>query len=153
MAGVALHIDLSRLKLIQRRLDALANFDRSALLDAVGDNVEAQTRTRLSEEKHAPDGAAWPQWSEAYAATRHADQSFLEGEGTLIDSIDHEVMGDEVEIGSNLIYSRVHQEGADFSIISNKAHVRIPARPYLGISDANEAEIERTIVEWFEEIA
>jgi phage virion morphogenesis protein len=152
MAGVALHIDLSRLKLIQRRLDALGKFDRPALLDVVGNQVEAQTRVRLSEEKHAPDGAAWPDWSPEYAATRHGDQSLLEGEGDLLGSIDHVVTGDEVEIGSNLIYARPHQEGADFSIVRNKAHVRIPARPYLGLSDKNEAELERTIVDWFEEI-
>ena len=145
MAGAGVHIDLSGLRLIQRRLDALGGFDAHALLDVIGATVESQTRRRISEEKSAPDGAAWPDWSEEYAATRHGKNSLLEGEGDLIGSLDHQVAGNEVEVGSNLIYAAPHQFGFEKR--------NIPARPYLGLGPGDEAELEEDILAWFKEIA
>jgi phage virion morphogenesis protein len=145
MAGAGIHVDMSGLRHLERRLAALGGFDAGALLDMIGSEVESQTRRRLSEEKHAPDGAAWPAWSPEYAATRHGAHSLLEGEGDLIGSLDHVVDGNEVEIGSNLIYAATHQFG-------DEEERGIPARPYLGLSPDNERQIERTIIEWFKEL-
>ncbi|HBD18678.1 MAG TPA: phage virion morphogenesis protein [Arenimonas sp.] len=144
MAGAGIHIDLSGIKALERRLAALGGFDAGDLLDVIGAQVESQARRRISEEKQAPDGAAWPNWSEEYAATRHSGHSLLEGEGDLIGSLDHVVSGNEVEIGSNLIYAATHQFGDE--------ERNIQARPYLGLSAGDEAEIERTILDWFREI-
>jgi phage gpG-like protein len=48
-----------------------------------------------------------------------------------------EVVGDEVEIGSNLIYAATHQMGDE--------ERNIPARAYLGLSDDDESELQEVI--------
>jgi len=117
-------------------------------LDELGVLVTSQTQRRIRSEKTSPDGAAWKANSEG--------TSILFRSGALDDSIHHEVGGREVEVGSNLIYAGIHQHGGDivpknknalaFSVggdfvLSKK--VTIPARPYVGISAANAAEIVR----------
>jgi phage virion morphogenesis protein len=52
---------------------------------------------------------------------------------------------DQMQLGSTMVYAAMHQFGgttAPNSMIPNKA---IPARPYLGISETDEAEIIATI--------
>ena len=58
------------------------------------------------------------------------------------DSISHEVDGDVVRIGSNLIYAGVHDQGWEKK--------NIPARTYLGISADDEEAIEQEVSDWFE---
>ena len=114
--------------------DRLRGLNRNAIgeiLDHVGAIVAAQTKIRIREEKTSPDGLNWAPWSPRYAATRRANHALLENEGHLHDSITHNVIGDEVEIGSNRVYAGVHQYG----------YSDIPARPYLGVSTANERDI------------
>jgi len=118
---------------------------KDALLKLVGQVVESQTRNRLGKEKAAPDGKPWDDWSEDYAAHKHGrdkshtphpgqlresgSHSLLELSGDLIDSIQRTVVGDSVEVGSNLPYARVQNK----------------ARQYLGLSRDNEQELEETI--------
>jgi phage virion morphogenesis protein len=144
MAGSRININMQDIGKIQARLDKLAGLDFSDVLDNIGALVESQVRRRLSEEKAGPDGADWADWSDRYAKTRHGGHDILRGEGDLIDSIDHQVSGNEVEIGSNLIYAATHQFG--------DPDRNIPERPYLGLSSENEADIEADIVAWLEEV-
>ncbi|MBU2713731.1 phage virion morphogenesis protein [Zooshikella sp. WH53] len=67
---------------------------RHELLDTLGATVESQTRRRIEEEQTAPDGSPWPTWSSGYAATRHGNQSLLQNEGHLVDSLHSSVWGD-----------------------------------------------------------
>ncbi len=145
--SVKLTYDLSAIDRLNRRIERLADMDRRALLKTVGAAVETQTRRRLKDEKRGPDGTAWDAWSDDYAASRHGGQSFLVGERDLLDSIDNQIDGDQVEIGSNLVYARVHQEGS-----ANDSNQNIPARPYLGLSDDNEEALADTIDAFFEGI-
>jgi len=146
MTGAALHYDLSGVDRLRERVSGLARTDRARLLDMIGATVESQTRRRIEEDKAGPDGTPWPAWSERYAATRHGGQSLLEGEGDLMDSLDYVASDDEVEVGSNLIYAAVHQFGSEDDSDQN-----IPARPYLGLSADDEAELEETIEVFFGE--
>lgn len=136
--SVALQYDLAAIEAINRRIEQLASFDRRQLLDVVGATVESQTRRRIEKDKRGPDGTPWSQWSERYAQTRHSGHRLLEGEGSLLDSLQYAVESDSaVEIGSNLIYAATHQMGDD--------RRNIPARPYLGLSDDDEAELEQVV--------
>jgi len=146
MTGAALHYDLSGVDRLRERVGGLARKDRARLLDMIGAAVESQTRRRIEEDKAGPDGTPWPAWSARYAATRHGGQSLLEGEGDLMDSLDYVASDDEVEVGSNLIYAAVHQFGSEDDSDQN-----IPARPYLGLSADDEAELEETIEVFFGE--
>jgi phage virion morphogenesis protein len=176
--SVRLEYDLSAINRLNQRIARLADLDRRGLMQTVGAVVESQTRKRLANEKRSPDGTPWEAWSEQYAGTRHGGHSLLEGDGNLIDSLTHEVSADAVEIGSNLIYARIHQDGSGDEPVNVPAHQRritkafgrdlpfpvwanvkayafnqnIPARPYLGLSKDNEAELEDVIENFLMEV-
>lgn len=139
---------------------------KAELLDSLGAVVESQTRRRIADEKTAPDGSSWEAWSPGYAATRHGNQSLLQGLGDLLDSIQYQVERNQVRIGSPLAYARALQEGFD-GTVTIPAHVRritqafgktlsypvyqsvssftramnMPAREFLGLSRDNQTEV------------
>lgn len=112
--------------------------------DEVGALVEDQTKRRIADDKTAPDGTPWAPWSARHAAritkrNQITARSLLVGEGDLLGSIQNLVTGTEIRVGTNLEYGAVHQFGsADGG--------GIPARPYLGLSAADSAEIEKLIL-------
>ena len=78
----------------------------------------------------------------------------LVGDGTLMRDIHYQISGDLLLVGSNLIYAAVQQFGATIKAKNGKSlswkvgnqsvfvkQVVIPARAYLGISVADEAEM------------
>jgi phage virion morphogenesis protein len=131
-------------------LQRLAGFDAAQVLDEVGAIVEDSTKVRIADEKTAPDGTPWADWSADYAATRRAQHSLLVASGNpgLLESIQRYASPTEVEIGSNMIYAAVHQFGAAQGAFGNTSRGSpipfgdIPARPYLGLSDDDRQEIE-----------
>lgn len=58
MAGAQVEIDTRQLRRAVKRLEKLAGFDRRELLDAIGAEVEIQTRRRIEEGGPGPDGEA-----------------------------------------------------------------------------------------------
>ena len=134
MTGTTIHIDLAQLESINKRLAILTKADTHGLLENVGGAVESQTRRRLAIDKTGPDGTRWPEWSPGHAATRHGGHSLLESHGYLVDSIHFAIEGNQVRVGSELIYAPTHQHGDD--------RRNIPARPFLGLSDSDKKEIQ-----------
>ncbi|UQY80121.1 phage virion morphogenesis protein [Candidatus Hepatincola sp. Av] len=61
-----------------------------------------------------------------------------------IELVSNKIYGDELIIGTDLIYGGTHQYG--------NFNKNIPKREYLGLSTANEAEIEKELTEYLEEI-
>ena len=53
--------------------------------------------------------------------------------------------GDEVEVGTNVEYAAIHQFGGD------EVGINIPARPYLGLSPDNEADLLSVVEDFIEE--
>ncbi|GLQ20502.1 phage virion morphogenesis protein [Algimonas porphyrae] len=148
MSAVALHIDLAEIELASARLDAIASkIDVGALLSGVTGIVESQTRRRITDEKRAPDGTPWADWSPAYAETRHGGHSLLQGRGDYLDSIFGEVRGDVGVVGSPLIYAAMHQLGGDFQAFGRHA-ATMPARPAFGLSPADETEILEVVSDY-----
>ncbi|SPD73812.1 Phage virion morphogenesis protein [uncultured Desulfobacterium sp.] len=136
--SVALHVDLSGLKALEDRIDRLAGLSSTSLrqlLDDIGELVETQTTLRLREEKTSPEGADWPGLDPTYLARKRKKSSggTLEFGGDLINSMTHNVIGEAVEVGSNLVYAATHQEGDE--------ERNIKARPYLGLSSENEDDV------------
>lgn len=107
------------------------------LLEEIGAEAVSQTQSRIADDKAAPDGVPWTDWSEHYAETRHRGQSLLQSEGGLVDSIQHAVEGREVHVGSNLVYAATHQFGDEDR--------GIPARPYLGVSRDDARSLDHVI--------
>ena len=142
---VAIVVDIPQFEALQQRLARLSNTRIDELMEAVGAVVESQTRGRISEERKAPDGTPWAPWTEGYKATRHGGHRLLQAEGHLMDSLQSLVTADGVEVGSNLIYARIHQLGGE------PVGMPIPARPYLGLSPENARELEEIIEAHFAE--
>lgn len=113
MSGAGIRADLFADPRLAGRLQRLAQLDTTPLLEAIGAEVESQTRRRIAVDKASPAGVPWPEWSADYAATRHSGHSLLQGAGHLLDSITHQVDGDSVLIGSPLVYAATHQFGDD----------------------------------------
>ena len=126
-------LDIRELGALNAQLARLSALDLDGLTADLALQGESQTRRRISDEKTGPDGAAWPEWSEGYAATRHGGQSLLESDGHLIASLESGADGDTAWWGSDMVYAATHQFG--------DASRNIPARPYLGISAQNKREL------------
>lgn len=147
------------------------------LLESIGAVVESQTRRRISDEKTSPAGERWEEWSEGYRKTRSGNQSLLQGNGDLLDSIQYIVERGRVRVGSPLSHSGVHQDGFAGSVPVS-AHKRlihqafgralkhpvwqtvgshnrmmdIPQREYLGLSTANDDELMHVIGDFWSEV-
>jgi len=166
----------NELQRYQQLMDTLGDpKHKDELLDALGGIVESQTRRRIADEKSSPDGKPWAAWSSAYAKTRHGNQSLLQGDGDLLDSIQYVVAKDQVHIGSPLAYAHVPQDGFS-GAVQVDAHTRlitqafgkalafpvyqsvrafsrlmnIPQREFLGLSRDNQNEVYAVLGSFFE---
>ena len=144
MSGAGIRTNLAADPRLAGRLERLAQLDTTPLLEAIGAEVESQTRRRISVDKESPAGMPWPEWSADYAATRHKGQSLLEGEGHLLGSITHQVEGDSVLIGSPLIYAATHQFG--------DVERGIEPRPFLGLEGDDLDDVVGLVEDYLEQL-
>jgi len=149
MAGAMVTITLDPAGMADARaaLDRLFSAGLQQVSTEIGSLVEDQTKRRIADDKTAPDGTPWADWSEDYAATRKAGvQSLLVGRGDLLGSIQNYTSGDTIRVGTNLVYGAIHQFG------SAGAEGGIPARPYLGLSREDEREITDLVIGRLEDL-
>ncbi|MDH4122377.1 MAG: phage virion morphogenesis protein [Deltaproteobacteria bacterium] len=147
MSGTAIQVEVAGIERLQAKLRRMAGTDMHGLLDALGGMVAAQTQQRIAKDKTSPDGKPWAPWSERYRHSRHVGHSLLMGEIHLLQSIQHLVSGHQVQIGSNLVYAAIHQFGG-----AAVGKPGLPARPYLGLSDKDLADIEQIVDNWAEKM-
>src|SRR5690606_3182871 len=94
--------------------------------------------------KVAPDGTPWVALSDVTVAAKGrkgagGEARTLRDSGDLYDSITHQVkLGIGVRVGVTRVYGRIHQQGG---MAGRGRKVRIPARPYLGVSRQGAEEI------------
>lgn len=152
-AALEISVTSPALEGLQARLRRLAAgmADPSELLEALGAELESQTRRRVESGGPDPDGDPWEPWSDAYAETRHGGQSLLRADGGLLDSIQSLVSGDILETGSSLVYAAIQQFGGTSDMAPGPAAV--PARPWLGISAEDERDLDAVIGDHFESLA
>lgn len=126
MSGFDFEITTQGLEALNRRIWRLADGAENPirLMRALAAEGESQTRRRIESDKRAPDGAAWQEWSQGYAITRHSGQSLLDSTGALVSSITAFADRETAGWGTNLVYAPTHQFGRG----------AIPPRPFLGVS-------------------
>ncbi|OKP69626.1 virion morphogenesis protein [Ensifer adhaerens] len=135
------------------KIDGLANAPTHELADGIGRLVQEQTRRRIQEEKTSPAGEAWKPNSTGTA--------ILFRSGTLAQSIDYIATQSEVQVGSGLVYARIHQDGGQivaknagalaFSIGGRFIQVKsvtMPKRKYLGLSTENRDDVVDAAEAW-----
>lgn len=142
-------------------LDRLARRmrDLTPVMDAIGSVLEEGVERRF-DAQIAPDGTPWPPSIRA----RLVHGQTLTDTARLRRSITHEASRDRVEVGTNVVYAAPHQFGATIRPKKAKAlvfqipgvgwvtaqEVTIPARPFLGVDQADAAEIVGTIEDFLE---
>lgn len=119
--------DFDRLR--ARIAQGIGDADLDELLDELGAELAFQTRKRLTSEKRSAEGVAW-------APRRDPSDThpLLQRTNRLSASIEHRVVPDGVEVGSNLIYAAAQLFGSP--------EQGILARPYLGIDEDDAKALE-----------
>lgn len=141
--SVAVKVQLLGHARVQRVLQTLSRLQSKDLWDQIGNAAANQARRRITHDKRAPDGSAWPRLSKPYArwkAKRKPGVGMLEFDGNLRDSITHIARDREAEVGSNLPYAVVHQMGS--------RDRTTPARPFLGMSRQDASDIHDVVRTW-----
>ena len=166
MAGAGIDIRAEGLVALETRLaDLLTKFgDLTVLMDRIGQAMETTTAERWDAEI-SPEGIPWKKSNKPEGKTLIGDGK-RGPSARLKNSITHKASRDSVRIGTNVIYAAIHQYGFSGSQ-SVKAHKRtvtsifgrrlsrpleqrigaftrtmtMPARPFLGVSTEDEAEI------------
>lgn len=147
--------DLQRLaKRLQR---ALAKADRKPLLHLIAGALRESAILRFHQGK-APDGS---HWKKSRRALETGGQTLIL-EGRLRDSLAAIVGAKRLEVGTNVEYGGIHQFGGvirpknrralNVPDIGPRASVTMPARPYLGISADDEAEIKDITETWLRKL-
>jgi len=136
---IEIHIDdrdvLTALQDLQRAAGDL----RPALAE-IGETLIESTKQRFSS-KTGPDGQAWPANSPVTIERKGRDQPLIGETGSLMDAIHYNVIShDTLAVGSPMAYAAMQQFGgtkAEFPHLWGD----IPARPFLGVSDNDQAEM------------
>ena len=173
---VSMTVKVDGAKDLTRRLNELSGHldgpGLQAMLANIGESVVTQTKERFRAEK-GPDGQKWQ------TSRRAAEEGgqILTDTARLKQSINKRLRPGLVEIGTNVEYAAVHQLGF-FGLVNVPAHQRVIhqafgrglkspvtvqvrahsrkmktiARPFLGLSPANEkellAEMSRFVARW-----
>jgi phage virion morphogenesis protein len=159
MAAGTISLGLKEIEGLARMLNGvkLGSQDRVQLLKDIGVEMEAQTQERLtSPEKKDPQGNPWKELAQKtrdyYLQHGQGGGSLLVQGGGLRDSVESQTPDSwSVLVGATKIHAAIHQWGGEI-VPKNAAalfvpgygklkRVNIPARPYLGISSQDAADI------------
>ncbi len=144
--------------------------DLSPVLREIGEDLVESTKQRFADSR-GPDGTVWPAnspvtiarmlganprnfkkdggLSKAGAARMDGKKPLIGETRRLSEEIHYQIHGDTLEIGSNLEYAAMQQFGgtkAEFPHLWGD----IPARPFLGLSNEDEAKIIETVKRYLE---
>lgn len=161
--SAAFIIETTGARAIEARLAGLqrAFGDLEELMSGIGGYLEGATIDRFDREE-APDGSAWTKSERA----RRDSGKTLQDSGQLRSSIVSEADSKSVRVGTNKVYAGIHQFGFDgnvtvrghartidqafgkqlkapvtFNVDAFERLLKMPARPFLGLSGEDEAEI------------
>lgn len=148
MSGARVELEFDNAAVLSAIRGALAELTdpRPMLLD-IGEALVNSTRDRFSAQR-GPDGQTWKTLSPRYLQTKSPNPGkILQRRGDLVRQIFPQVEGATLLVGTDRVYGAVHQFGAlkgAFGKTRRGAPIPwgdIPARPFLGISDDDAAEI------------
>lgn len=126
------------------KIEKLAN--KTAIAERIAAVLESGTLERFEKEV-APDGSAWK--------PNLRGGKILDFQGFLKTSISTNIDDDFVEIGSNLAYAAIHQEGGEITTRNGKPlskAIVMPKRSYLGLSETDKIRINFSLGEFFDEV-
>lgn len=153
--GVSITLDGASFGAAMARMRSLVSFDPAPLMEEIAALGESQTRRRISEDKTAPDGTPW-------APNRNGTPILAETGQHLLASLAWYASAEEAVWGASWEFAHVHQEGMVIAAKNapyltffsggswHKAKsVTIPARPFVGLSEGDRAEITDLVSDHF----
>ncbi len=144
MAGISItvNVDDAAVQAAFRRLQQRADNLEPVFAD-IAEMLLESTKQRF-DDKQSPDGTLWAALApKTIRRKKKPGSSILVESGMLIDQLVTESDGHHAAIGSNMIYAATHQFGAE--------ERNIPARPFLGLSAQDEADIASLLLAWLQE--
>lgn len=149
MAGASFKMDLNPFRTaVGRAVAEIADTQR--LAEEIGEALVSGTQDRF-EAGESPDGTPW-------APTARGGQILVDT-GRLRNSVGYEASPAMVAVGTNATYAPTHQFGAEITAKTDKglrfkvggrwvrkSSVTVPARPFIGISEADEDEARACVV-------
>ncbi|MGB0912015.1 MAG: phage virion morphogenesis protein [Phaeobacter italicus] len=177
MTGVTFTVDLDDLAPRAALARAVAGArDMTPLMQDIGEVLVSGARERIGQTNETPEGVPWPkslraqlggerETEDGELSTQHSGPTLFRT-GRLLESIIPEPEAHQVKVGSNLHYAGVHQTGMTITPKAGKAlsftlangesavvgSVTIPARPYLGVSDDERADITEITTLYFNDL-
>lgn len=160
MSSIRLELTGDTDRLISR-LQGLSAMDRQGVLESIAEGLRTSTIERFEEQKD-PEG---DRWIPSIRASENGGKTLTETAG-LRNSIHTEVSSSGLAVGTNDIRAANLQYGAERTIRARNAdylafkqggqwrrvksvHVRIPSRPFLGISGEDEQDIREQLEDLF----
>jgi len=137
---------------------AQATENAEPILRGIGEYLRNSTADRFKSQTD-PDGNPWTPLSPDYQADKDNNPDKILTLNGYLRKIVFQVEGDAVLVGSNMEYAAIHQFGGTIRPKTARAlkfgdrmvaSVTIPARPYLGISDADAAEVEALVSDYLQ---
>jgi phage virion morphogenesis protein len=161
MDGVRIEVTLQDFPLMMAAFAGLAaaSSDMTPLMEEIAFYGENSTKYRISVSNMGPDGVPW----QPSLRVRRGGGHTLYESHRLNDSISSEATANQAMWGTNVIYARVHQEGATIHAkeggklrfelpglgLMFRDEVTIPARPFLGFSSEDQEEIASIAGDYF----
>ncbi|MFZ4702849.1 MAG: phage virion morphogenesis protein [Candidatus Methylumidiphilus sp.] len=118
-------------------------------LREIGEDLTEATKKRFESSK-SPDGDTWAANKPSTLAHKPGTRPLVGetgGQAALSTSIDYQVNGDTLEVGSGLEYAAMQQFGGTKAQFPN-LWGDIPARPYLGLSAEDAQAIGQTVADY-----
>lgn len=115
----------------------------------IGEYMVLATTERFDKEVD-PQGSSWHPLTTATIERKRRKGKILkilQQDGDLRRTIVYQASADQVEIGTNRIYGAIHQFGGQ---AGRGRSVTIPARPFLGVSEAEQSEILAIIQDYLD---
>lgn len=155
---------LSRTKVYKDRVrQDMQNVDKAGVMNAIAEGLRTSTVERFRSEE-SPDGHKW----EPSIRAQQKGGKTLTKTTALKTSIKSQADESGLAVGTNLVYAATHQYGDERTIRAKNSkylrfqigdrwvsvpsvRVNIPARPFLGISEQDNREIQDILEEIFEE--
>ncbi len=159
MPGARLTVEVIGLDSVQQSLRGLvaAGHDLTPVMREIGEHLLNSTRDRFRDEQD-PTGAPWAPLSGTTIAKKRRNRGrILTESGILGGTLAVRAGATSVEVGSPSIYAGTHQFGAKKGSFGSttKGHPipwgDIPAREFLGLSDADRVEITDIVSEYLAE--
>lgn len=162
MSSIQLRISGDTVRLI-KKLQSFQNINTKGMNTAIAETLRTSTIERFQTEK-SPEGK---KWSSSIRASETGGKT-LTKTALLKNSIHSEASASGLAVGTNDIRAATHQFGDQRTIRARRkkflrfqfhgawinkkeVQVKIPARPYLGLSEEDEKEIQTMLMELYEE--